>query len=167
MSDSLGRPEEPGFAVLNPRHWGGVTEGDGEDVHEGGVGGHHQYPGLLSAGLLAQDVDSEAEQPEGQKSTDSPHAVLEHRPPTNMRPQVSLLGSENYTHSLNQLISLLTSGLEKMRPSLEEDQIRKARRRALSILKGTRRGAQRVNNILSLTLSSSLWLKTSEAAGKS
>ena len=82
-----------------------------------------------------------------------------------MRPQVSLLGSENYTHSLNQLISLLTSGLEKMRPSLEEDQIRKARRRALSILKGMRRGAQRVNNILSLTLSSSLWLKTSEAAG--
>ena len=54
-----------------------------------------------------------------------------------------------------------------MRPSLEEDQIRKARRRALSILKGMRRGAQRVNNILSLTLSSSLWLNTSEAAGKS
>ena len=62
------------------------------------------------------------------------------------------------------MISLLTSGLENIKPSLEEDQMRKAKRRAEAILRGTRSGAQMVKSILSLTLSSSRWLNTSVAA---
>ena len=61
MSYGLWCPEEPGLAVLNPRHWGSIAESDGEDVHEGGMRSYDQYSGLLSAGLLSQDVDSEAE----------------------------------------------------------------------------------------------------------
>ena len=53
-------------------------------------------------------------------------------------------------------VPFLTSGLVNNNPSREEDQMRKARRTALSILKGTRKGAQTVNKILSLRLRSRL-----------
>ena len=96
MSNGLRCPEEPGIAVLNSRHWRSVAEGDGEDVHEGGMRSHYQYSGLLSAGLLTQNVDSEAKQPEGHISTDGPHALLEPPSPTNMRPLVSFLLTYNY-----------------------------------------------------------------------
>ena len=106
MTDGLRCPEEPGLAVLNPRHWRRVAEGDGEDVHEGGVRSHYQYSGLLSAGLLTQDVDSEPEEPEGHIATDCPHTILEPRPPTNMRPLVSLLLTDNYIQGHCYLVNL-------------------------------------------------------------
>ena len=91
MSNGLRCPEEPGIAVFNSRHWRSVAEGDGEDVHEGGVRGHYQDRGLVPAGLLAEDVDSEAQDPEGNEPTDGPHAVLEHSPPADMGSEVSHL----------------------------------------------------------------------------
>ena len=88
MSYGLGRPEEPGVAVLYPGHGRGVAESDGEDVHEGGVRGRYQDRGLLPAHLLPEDPHPEAQHPEGDVAADGPHGVLEHSPPADVRREV-------------------------------------------------------------------------------
>ena len=53
MTNSLWSPEDRCVTVLYPGHGGGVAQGDGEHVQEGGVRGNHQDRSNITGGLLS------------------------------------------------------------------------------------------------------------------